>query len=380
MGTCQAAEPQEPVEAVEAQQDFEARHDFVYVPPPELVWTAGHVQVAAPPAPIEPVQMRQDFGDWEAQRPLSYVPPPIWEDTTLPLCHRAAFVGDVALVQAELDKGCPVNMIDDSFHACRHQTPLQYAASQGHTDVVKLLLERRADPGAGLGGQAALHLAARRGHGPTIQALLDGGAEINARDSGGQTPLHEAAEWASAETVALLVAARADLTLRDGQGRTTLRLAADSFSEAHPAVVDVLLAAGVDPRITNKNGLTAAEVAVIRMRWSSTRSELARLLQRHEEEWNKPFILQMSSEGVGPEVSLTFHTLAGNVAARLEWRCEDPLHELSQAVLDAIQSSGFTCPFEPMRLSNLRFVTRAGRVLDVGPEAASLSQQLGLDL
>ena len=94
------------------------------------------------------------------------------------------------------------------------------------------------------------------------------------------------------------------------------------------------------------------------------------------QDWTKPFILQVSAEGSGPEVTLTFRTLGGNVAASINWNCADPPAGLPKAVLSEIRGSGFECPFEPLRVSNLRLLKPDGALVDVSPDAAALAEQL----
>ena len=60
-------------------------------------------------------------------------------DTTL--AHNAAECGDVEMLLALLDAGCPVDHQDN-----HERTPLHCAASEGHVDCMQLLLERGADP------------------------------------------------------------------------------------------------------------------------------------------------------------------------------------------------------------------------------------------
>ena len=94
------------------------------------------------------------------------------------------------------------------------------------------------------------------------------------------------------------------------------------------------------------------------------------------QEWTKPFVLQMSAEGAGPERTLTFRTMGGNVAASIQWNCADAPAGVLKAVLSEIRSSGFECPFEPLRVSNLRLVKPDGELLDVGRDARPLPEQL----
>ena len=93
------------------------------------------------------------------------------------------------------------------------------------------------------------------------------------------------------------------------------------------------------------------------------------------QEWTKPFVLQMSAEGADPEGFLSFRTLGGNVAASIQWNCAETPTGLPEVVLCEIISSGFECPFEPVRVSNLRFLKPDGTLLDVSPVAAPLAEQ-----
>ena len=94
------------------------------------------------------------------------------------------------------------------------------------------------------------------------------------------------------------------------------------------------------------------------------------------QDWAKPLLLQLAAEGSGPEVTLTFRTLGGNVAASINWNCADPVAGLPEAVLAGVRSFGFECPFEPIRVSNLRLLTPDGALVNVGPDAAPLAEQL----
>ena len=98
------------------------------------------------------------------------------------------------------------------------------------------------------------------------------------------------------------------------------------------------------------------------------------------QEWTKPFLLQLSAEGSDPDLVLIFRTLAGSVAASINWNCEAAPAGLPEAVLNGIRSSGFECPFEPLRVSNLRLLKPDGILVDMSPGAASLAEQLARDV
>ncbi|VTJ81644.1 Hypothetical predicted protein [Marmota monax] len=69
-------------------------------------------------------------------------------------------------------------------------TPLHVAASRGHTEVLQLLLRRRAKPDSAPGGRTALHEACAAGHTACVHVLLVAGADPNIPDQDGKRPLH----------------------------------------------------------------------------------------------------------------------------------------------------------------------------------------------
>lgn len=68
-------------------------------------------------------------------------------------------------------------------------------------------------------GWTPLHLAAYFGHKDVVRALLENGADVNARNGMGDTPLHRAAFTGRAEVVTLLIEHEADVTIINGEGR-----------------------------------------------------------------------------------------------------------------------------------------------------------------
>ena len=134
--------------------------------------------------------------------------------------------------------------------------------AEASSDAVARCLSQGADPNArDKYGVTPLHRAAWKSETPAVvNALLDAGADLSARDKKyGATPLHRAA-WLS-ETpavVQVLLDAGADLNARDKDGETPVHRAA-RWSKT-PAVVQVLLDAGADPKARTKNGQTVFDL------------------------------------------------------------------------------------------------------------------------
>jgi truncated hemoglobin YjbI len=109
------------------------------------------------------------------------------------LLHFAAGAGCLDVVSLLLRLGVEPNIQGRGDH-----TPLYWVAnecaSETGPEVVRALVRGGADVNAcgGVTRATALHMSARRGHVGIARALLDSGAEVNARDRKGDTPLQRA--------------------------------------------------------------------------------------------------------------------------------------------------------------------------------------------
>ncbi len=102
--------------------------------------------------------------------------------------HDAAKNGNLAGVQAELDKGVNVIEKEDNYG----RTPLHHASTNGHKKIVELLIAKGADVNAKSKFEnTPLNLAAFWGHKEIAELLIAEGANVNA-NHGGHTPL----DWA----------------------------------------------------------------------------------------------------------------------------------------------------------------------------------------
>jgi uncharacterized protein len=103
------------------------------------------------------------------------------------------------------------------------ESPLMIAALKGRLDFVKRLLARGAD--VNKTGWTPLHYAASGGHREIMQLLLDQHAYIDAESPNGTTPLMMAAGYSSDAAVKLLLDAGADPSLKNQLGLSALDFA-----------------------------------------------------------------------------------------------------------------------------------------------------------
>lgn len=194
---------------------------------------------------------------------------------------NAAESGNVPLVGLLLEHGADAGARDD-----QGETALTWAARGGWVKPVNLLArfsdtkeKNRALFAAVEGGPVSIeidistlpkpsqHQAAEVEESWTgvVEALLDSGAEIEARDQGGSTPLISAAAFAQTDIFRLLINRGAKLSVRDRYGNTPLIAAAcecalATMNSAYD-VIGIILNQGANVNARNHKGETALIMA-----------------------------------------------------------------------------------------------------------------------
>lgn len=136
----------------------------------------------------------------------------------------ACVAGRVAPVLAEIDR-------DPAMLEARSTdgwTLLHLAAFFGHKELANALLDRGANVEARSTNQmrnTPLHAAAAGGNTALVELLLKFGADANARQEGGFTALHSAAQAGNRPMVEALLANGADLNARAANRQSPLDLA-----------------------------------------------------------------------------------------------------------------------------------------------------------
>ena len=160
-----------------------------------------------------------------------------------------------SLVASGVDPNAPIG--------CGAYAPLDGAVQQSNLETVTLLLSLGAKP---TDAQMVEAVSAKT---PValemVKMLLAAGGSINARDYYSKTtdrftnPIHRAVSKGDRELIAFLLSQKGiELNNPDVDGYTPLMSA---IAKGDESIVDMLLAAGADPRQKNTAGLDAAAVA-----------------------------------------------------------------------------------------------------------------------
>jgi pectate lyase len=160
--------------------------------------------------------------------------------------HLAAYIGDLAKVKAFIQEGIDINT------KVRQRTPLHYAAREGRTEIVELLLENGADVNAGAYlNRTAAEFAMQGNHNEIVELLVSKGADI--------PPLHLAIYLKDKAKARRLIEASADVNKRTPYGTTPLDRA---VSAGLKSIVELLIEKGADVNVQDNWDWTPLHTAV----------------------------------------------------------------------------------------------------------------------
>ena len=175
--------------------------------------------------------------------------------------HLAAKNNRVEAVEELLAAGVNADLREDGCDSA-----LDIAAQQGHVDVLRALLRHGSSAKAsGDDCLTALHRAAQfdgpdpdRDNGDVIRLLLEVGADIEAKTNGeSYTPLHLAVWGKSSGTIRALLEGGADANARNRNKGTPLHLAC---FRSDVGAVELLLRWGADEKLTDNIGVKAEDL------------------------------------------------------------------------------------------------------------------------
>ena len=131
---------------------------------------------------------------------------------------------------------------------------LHTATHMGYPRVVEALLIGGAEVEACLEGNTPLMVAAESGNLATARVLLDQKALVEAKDRNGRMALHLAAANGHGPIVELILDRGADMEAKENNGQTALHLAA---ANGHGPIVELIIDRGADMKAKENNGQTA---------------------------------------------------------------------------------------------------------------------------
>ena len=148
---------------------------------------------------------------------------------------NASCSGDLNAINHYINDNINVNCRSDSG-----DTALNYAALNGHLDIVIQLIEAGADLDATNNFYStALHLSIMNGHTDIALYLIEAGADVNIATESGDTAIIYAAYKGDLETVLALIEAGADIHAKNNRGDTALDFAIGSgFGDIEAALKD----------------------------------------------------------------------------------------------------------------------------------------------
>lgn len=194
-----------------------------------------------------------------------------------------------------------------------HSTPLQAAATMGHEDVIRFLVQREAKVNEGrcelCKFRTPLQTAIKEGYESIVRFLIENGANINAREWCRDTVLHIAMSGGNESIIRLLIENGADVNVVNLRHDTVLHIVT---TEGNESLIRLLIENGAD--VNAYSMLRIATVKGIRsIVNSSSRRELILL-------WENMAICLILPHATVMNLSSNFSPRHLNPAASLSFR------------------------------------------------------------
>lgn len=162
---------------------------------------------------------------------------------------NAVYTGDVKKVRALLQE------VSANTQDKYGQTALMAASSEGHYDIVKLLLDKGADVHIqDNNGMSAFMFSSRRGHFDIVKLLLAGGANTNDKSNDGRTALIQTSIHDHPNVVKLLLQYGSVVDAADNAGLTALIITSQN---GHENIARILLESGANINAKANDGWSA---------------------------------------------------------------------------------------------------------------------------
>ena len=171
----------------------------------------------------------------------------------------AVQTNNIKLLQDVINEGFDVN------ESVRTVQPLMWACRTGNLEQIKILLDAGADVNAlSSEGMTPLDYACLSESGEAVKLLIAaGGDPDHVTEEGNMTPLISATVLENTDIVKALVENGAKVNWQDDNGDTALMYAVYNFSYKS---AKILIDAGADPYLANREGYTPAESADEKMK------------------------------------------------------------------------------------------------------------------
>lgn len=193
--------------------------------------------------------------------------------------HQAARQGHTDMLRVMLEKGVDVNIAQDA-PAEAGNTPLHEACARGNVETAELLMKSGADDAIlNVKGETAAHLLMKkRVYNGDMKpeermAILEALEHVDVPGAGGRTPLmlmlQQREIYNKEELLSVLLGKDVDVDRRDDAGNTALIIAMDH--QGRRGVAKELVRAGADVNAENRNGDTALQLA---LRWGDQESAI----------------------------------------------------------------------------------------------------------